>query len=426
MKMSSNLFLRQATGGFVTKVVAAGLAFFISVLFARYLGPENFGVYAMAMSAISIFSTLAALGLPMLIVREAAVYTEGQHWGLLKGLIYRGHQWPMFASAFLIIALVVIAVAFMQPTWRMVVVLSVMMLPQLALNQIRASILRGMHWVVLADIPELLARPLLVLIMIVTTISLTKIEPTGQWAVGIQLIATVLSFLLGAWLLKQRLPKQISGVPAQFADQKWRTAGAVFLGVSIVSVAEGQVAILLLGSTAGPKHAGLYQAAFQLVTPLIFGLLAVNMALQSKLAAAWSVGDKQLAQRLTTEAVRLGTTVALLAGIVLMIFAEQLLGIFGTEYVEAATALRILVLGQLFNAATGSCGIVLSMTGHQRAVLHAVTLALVVNATLCLILIPGWGIAGAAFSTSVGLLSWNIYMALQANKLTGIRTTIFQ
>lgn len=422
--MANHILLKQASGGFVTKVVAAGLAFIISVLFARYLGPENFGIYAMAMSAISILSTLAALGLPMLIVRETAVYTEGEHWGLLKGLIYRAHQWPMLASAFLIITLGVIAVAFMPPTWRTVVVLSIMMLPLLALNQIRASILRGMHWVVLADIPELLARPFLVLIMILGTISLTQIEPNGQWAIGIQLAATFLSFLLGAWLLKQRLPTQMSGAPAQFADQKWRIAGAVFLGVAIVSVAEGQVAILLLGSMAGPQHAGLYQAAFQLVTPLIFGLLAVNMALQSKLAAAWSIGDKKQAQLLATEAVRLSTGVALLASVVLMIFAEPFLGIFGAEYVEAATALKFLVLGQLFNAAAGSCGVVLSMTGHQKEVFRGVILALLANAICCVGLIPKFGIVGAAIAASTGLVTWNLYLWNRAKQLTGIKTSI--
>lgn len=415
---------RQAVGGFVTKVIAAGLAFLISVIFARQLGPENFGIYAMTMSVITLISTVVTLGLPMLIVRQVAIYTEGRQWGLLKGIIYRSYQWPNLFAGLVVMVLGLMTYIFVPPTWQVVATLGLIMLPLLALNQIRASILRGLHWVVLADVPELLFRPLLVLIMIGISFGLVKTEHSGQWAIGIQLIATFLSFLIGAWLLKQRVPRHLVGVVAQFENKIWLAAGVTFLGVALVSAAEGQVALLLLGSMAGAKYAGLYQAAFQLVTPIIFGLMAVNMALQSKLAAAWSAGDKQLAQRLVTEAARLSLLVALMCSGVLLWFAEECLALFGDTYREAAQALKILVLGQLFNAAAGSCGVVLSMTGHQREVLRGVALALIVNFALCMLLIPHWSIVGAAVAASSGLVMWNAYLMWQAKKLTGIRTAI--
>ena len=396
----------------------------ISVLFARQLGPEDFGVYAMAMSVIGLLSTVVTFGLPMLIVRQVAIYVESEQWGLLKGIIYRSYQLPTLSAVLVVVVLGLVIFVFMPPIWHVVSVLGLIMLPFLALNQIRASILRGLHWVVLADVPELLFRPLLVLIMIGVSLVFIKVEHGGQWAIGIQLIATFLSFLLGVWLLKHRVPRHLVNTVAQFENKIWLAAGVTFLGVALVSAAEGQVALLLLGSMAGAKYAGLYQAAFQLVTPIIFGLMAVNMALQSKLAAAWSAGDKQQAQRLVTEAARLSLLVALMCGGVLLWFAEECLVLFGNTYKEAALALRILVIGQLFNAAAGSCGIVLSMTGHQREVLRGVALALIVNFALCLLLIPHWSIVGAAVAASSGLVVWNAYLMWQAKKLTGIQTSI--
>jgi O-antigen/teichoic acid export membrane protein len=424
MSISSSRLLKQASSGFLTKVIAAALAFIISIIFARQLGPNDFGIYAMTLSVISLVSTVVTLGLPMLVVRQVAIYSEGEQWGLLKGIIYRSYQWTTLTAILVFVVLGLITFVLVPSTWQVVSVLGLIMLPFLALNQIRASILRGLHWVVLADVPELLFRPLLVLIMIGISLVLVKTEHSDQWAIGIQLIATFLSFLIGAWLLKQRLPRHLESVAVQFENKIWLAAGITFLGVALVSAAEGQVALLLLGSMAGAKYAGLYQAAFQLVTPIIFGLMAVNMALQSKLAAAWSAGDKQLAQRLVTEAARLSLLVALMCSGVLLWFAEECLALFGDTYREAAQALKILVLGQLFNAAAGSCGIVLSMTGHQREVLRGVALALIVNFVLCMLLIPHWSIVGAAVAASSGLVMWNAYLMWQAKKLTGIRTAI--
>jgi O-antigen/teichoic acid export membrane protein len=425
MSISSSPLLGQAAMGFITKVVAAGMAFLISVLFARQLGPEDFGVYAMAMSAIGLLSTVVTIGLPMLVVRQVAIYSESKQWGLLKGIIYRSYQWSALTAVLMVIVLGTVTLVFIPSVWQAVSVLGLIMLPFLALNQLRAATLRGLHWVVLADVPELLFRPLLVLIMIGISLFLVKTEQGGQWAIGIQLIATFLSFLIGAWLLKQRVPRHLVGVVAKFENKIWLAAGVTFLGVALVSAAEGQVALLLLGSMAGARYAGLYQAAFQLVTPIIFGLMAVNMALQSKLAAAWSAGDKQLAQKLVTEAARLSLLVALMCSGVLLWFAEECLALFGDAYREAVLALRILVLGQLFNAAAGSCGVVLSMTGHQREVLRGVVLALIVNFVLCMLLIPHWSIVGAAVAASSGLVIWNTYLMWQAKKLTGILTAIF-
>lgn len=424
MKNPSSRLLKQATGGFIAKIIAAGLGFVANVLFARYLGPEKFGAYAMTMSSIGILATLATLGLPVLVVRQVAIYTGSEDWGLFKGLVYRSYQWSLLAALF-VISTGLLVVEFIPANWQVISVLGLLLLPLLAMNQIRAAILRGLHWVVLADVPDLLLRPVMLLLMIFVTTYLLQIGHSETWAMGLQLMATLLSFVVGAWLIKRCIPLQSAGAVAQFENRLWITAGITFLGVSIVSVAESQAALLLLGLMAGTKNAGFFQTALQLVTPLIFGLRAVNMSLQSKVAAAWSSGDKQQVQRLVGEAARLGMLVAILVSVVLLVFAEVLLGLYGNAYVEAATGLRILVLGQLINAASGSCGVVLSMTGHQREVFRGVVLALVVNTTLCLLLIPRWNVVGAAIAASSGLATWNIYLVFRARKLTGIETAIY-
>jgi hypothetical protein len=64
--------LKTATGNLSLKVVAAALGLLNTILFARILSPAEYGVYLIAMAAVTLVGTLATLGLPSLVTREVA------------------------------------------------------------------------------------------------------------------------------------------------------------------------------------------------------------------------------------------------------------------------------------------------------------------------------------------------------------------
>lgn len=422
-KIKSSIF-QQSWIGLLTKIVAAGLGFIITALLARQLGPDKFGVYSVAMAVMNLITIFTTVGLPVLLVRQVATYLTNSNWGLLKGIIFYGHQWPLAVSLVLLFV-TAIALQFVARDLHLIFWMCAVLVPLLAMNQIRAAILRGLHWVVMADVPELLIRPFLALVLIIISIWLPIKWVNEFWAIGIQIIATFGAFIIGALMLRRALPVELNGVKKIYDRNNWVPASTTFLGVAAVSVAESQMALLMIGAIAGVKEAGLYQAANQMVTPMVFGLMSINMALQSKLAAAIAARDKHQSQRLVSEAAKLTLSIAVFAAIVLVVFAENILAIFGEDFVVASSTLRVLVIGQLVNALTGSCGVVLAMSGHQRILLQGAAMALFINAILCLLLIPSWGTIGAAVAASVGLIVWNVYFLIQSRKLTGIDTTIF-
>src|SRR5690606_14902262 len=89
---------------------------------------------------------------------------------------------------------------------------------------------------------------------------------------------------------------------------------------------------------------------------------------------------------------------------------------FRTGYV----ALLILVFGQLINAGMGCVVVLLNMTGHERDTLNGVAVAAVANLLLNFLLIPRFGINGAAASTAVSLALWNILLARTVAKRLGL------
>ena len=115
-------------------------------------------------------------------------------------------------------------------------------------------------------------------------------------------------------------------------------------------------------------------------------------------------------------------TIALALGIVL--FGKPLLGIFGTEFRPAAGILGILLAGQVVNVLSGPGIEVLSNSGSHRIATVTLWIFALANLILNWVLIPIYGMWGAAFATALSLAAWNISLAVLAARRTGIQTFV--
>ncbi|HET7521516.1 MAG TPA: oligosaccharide flippase family protein, partial [Candidatus Limnocylindria bacterium] len=95
------------------------------------------------------------------------------------------------------------------------------------------------------------------------------------------------------------------------------------------------------------------------------------------------------------------------------IFPQALLGIFGPEFTDGATALVILAFASLTNAATGSSGAILDMTGHTRVKLLNSTASVGLAIVLNLLLIPPLGVTGAAIAAFGSIATVNLLRVAQ-------------
>ena len=87
------------------------------------------------------------------------------------------------------------------------------------------------------------------------------------------------------------------------------------------------------------------------------------------------------------------------------VLREPLLALFGRGYEAGAAPLVLLVIGQLVLNAAGPLTAVINLSGHPRVTLFDNALVFGANLVLCIILVPRYGMAGAAASTLVALCS---------------------
>ncbi|MEV6819586.1 polysaccharide biosynthesis C-terminal domain-containing protein [Nocardiopsis dassonvillei] len=186
-----------------------------------------------------------------------------------------------------------------------------------------------------------------------------------------------------------------------------RTFWAFSLPRAVAAVAQmgvqrgGVVLVALLGGLSG---AAVFTAATRVMVVGQFGTQAVLYAAQPRFAEQLATGDHAGVRTLY----QVGTAwlVCLLWPLYLsaLVFAPQVMRLFGPEYAAGATALAVVCAGQLAAAALGMGDLVLTMTGLTRLNLVNNVLSLAANVLVCVLLVPAAGATGAAVALVAAML----------------------
>jgi O-antigen/teichoic acid export membrane protein len=113
-------------------------------------------------------------------------------------------------------------------------------------------------------------------------------------------------------------------------------------------------------------------------------------------------------------------TVNLPVFLIMVLFPKPILSIFGPGFTEGSTTLVILACANLVNVGTGMGGIILDMTGHTKLKLVNSIIRLVLHLVLNVLLIPRWGIVGAALAFFFAESTINLVRLLQVYFLMGL------
>lgn len=170
---------------------------------------------------------------------------------------------------------------------------------------------------------------------------------------------------------------------------------------------------LILGALRSSADVGVYTVATRVVVLATFVIPAVTQAFAPRITDLYERGrtdELRHAYRVVT-GWNLALTLPVFA--VVLAFPGELLALFGRGFSVAVTVTMVLVVGQVVNAATGPGGMMLTMSGRPGwgLVDNVVTLAL--NVVLNLVLIPSYGIVGAAIAWSVSLTVVNAAKVVQ-------------
>ena len=295
--------------------------------------------------------------------------------------------------------------------------------PMYALTRVGQGAIRGLFRIVVGFVPELVVTPIFVIGLMISTIALFGAVPTALWAITIQLVAAAAGLVVTIVVLWSALPAAIRSARPAYRRREWFTSALPLLLIGGTQMVIRQTDIIMIGAFRGPVDAGLYAVATRGAQLISFVLYGVNAALAPNISRLVARGELDRLQRIVTRSTRLVLVVSLPIAAVFLLFGPQLLALFGPEYAAAAPVLAILSVAQLVNAASGSVGNLLTMSGHERDAARGFVFAAVLNLVLNALLIPAYGIVGAAVAAAISLISWNLILAVLVYRRLGIHST---
>jgi O-antigen/teichoic acid export membrane protein len=420
---------RGSVGIFLLRVVGTGLGFVVGILMARLLGAEGFGVVVYASAWTSVVLIASTLGFQQLLPREVARYHSQAEWGLLRGLLAFSRTTVLLCSVSLagITAMFAWAlIGFDAPsTITTTLWIALVGVPLSSLIQVRQGIMRGLGHVVRGHFPEMLLAPALSCAVFATIYLFYDFPLRPQEVVSIGLVITASALFIGNRILNSVLPDEIRSAKPVTARRTWLSSATPMIMIAGLEVINSQTDIVMLGAMTTADQTGIYTVAARAASLVTFALGSVNMAIGPMMARNYYAGDHSALQEIVRKsaiAIFLFTA-PICAG--LYFFGEQFLSLYGAEFTEGQMALNFLLIGNLINALAGSVGLILKMTGHERDVLWTGTLAALTNVGLNALLIPKFGIEGAAIATTISISIWPVAAGAMVFRRLGINPTVF-
>ena len=396
-------------GGTLFTVV---FGYVFKVYIARTLGAEALGWYALGITLIGFFGIFNTLGLAQSAVRYVAAYVAAKTFAPLHALLWRGTAILVLANLFLVAILLTlgrwIAVRFYH------VPQLVEYLPWFAMIML-FGVLNGFYGKVLSGYKDLGRRTLIINFVGSPLNMLLAVVLIGR-GFGLRgyLLAQIVSAVIVCVLLLVAV-RELTPVEARFATRKgaplqrevWSFSAAM-LGIGLLEFLMVHVDKVALGHYLNARDVGVYSVAAAVVIYVPLVLQSVNQIFSPTIADLHTRGEHALLSRLFQSLTKwvIGLTTPLAA--VVIVFARPIMRIFGPDFAEGWPILVIGTLGQLVNCGVGSVGYLLLMSGNQKRLIKVQVVMAAVMIGLNLLLVPVWGIVGAAVAAAVTNVGMNL------------------
>lgn len=180
--------------------------------------------------------------------------------------------------------------------------------------------------------------------------------------------------------------------------------------------------VLILGIYLLPSEVGYFSVALKVSMVTSIFLYSVNSIAAPKLSEYYAKNDFKSLKKIILKTSSLIFWFAFPISLITIFFSDRILFFFGSEFYAAKNILIILTIGQFLNSICGSVGYILQMTGKQKTFQNIITISTIINISLNFILIPNYGLIGAAISNVISICLWNISSMIYVYKYYNVVT----
>lgn len=410
--------LITAKGGsisFAGRVFEYTVRFIFSVFVAQAIGAEQYGLYTLGLTIVPIASMLALLGLQTAVVAFLAPAIRERDEPLIWGIIQVSAGLPLLLSVLFGIALFLLAepvaiLGFKEP--RLIPLLRIVSLsiPLDTIAFIAYQIIISYKKPKYSVLAHNLVLPVAKLIL---TAGFLAVGMGVAGIVAAHVIASALGLGLLIYYVNSLFALNRPLNPAKRNTvQLLRYSLPVHMGW-VLSTLRGTLETLVLGFVGLTTGVGIFAVAQRLSSLGTMLFLSVGNISTPIIADFYSRGElgqlKQLYQTTTKWVLMFNVPLFL----TFVFFSKPLLSIFGADFTLGSTALVVLAVGNLFYTGTGLGANILDMTNHTKYNSANSAFMVVITIVSDLLLIPRWGVIGAASASAISTVIVNVVCLLE-------------
>ncbi|MEL6435502.1 MAG: lipopolysaccharide biosynthesis protein [Pseudomonadota bacterium] len=417
---------RASVTAYGIRVASAGIAFFSQIAFARIMGIEQYGIFVLVWVAMIILGALSCLGFQTVIIRFLPQYREKSDFSHMRGILFASRLVVLGAST--VIAMLVAAIAWFgrdlfADYYVVPFVMGALAIPMIALCDTLDGTARAQGWTIRALTPSYLVRPMLILaLMMAVHFSGGTIDAlTGiQCAVAATYVTTVVQLVMITRQVDQTIPTG----DASYALPMWtKVALPIFLVEGFFFLLYN-ADTLMVGALMQPADVAVYFATVKTLALVHFVFFAVKAAIAHRFSALLADGDQSAVAELASRSVMWTFVPSIIMGVIILALGPFLLAMFGAAFTQGYPLLFILVAGVVIRAAIGPAESLLNMAGHQNACALVFGGVLATNVTLNALLIPVFGLTGAATATFLATIVEAFALYQLVYRRIGVRMSV--
>ncbi|MEK1889748.1 MAG: lipopolysaccharide biosynthesis protein [Phyllobacterium sp.] len=412
---------------FSVRIISAMIALISQVIFARWMGQFEYGIFVLVWVTVVILGNLSCLGFQTTVIRFVPEYLERGQLEHLRGILFTSKAFAVSLTT--IVALIgTVSVYLFRDRIESYYVAPFMVgficLPMIALGDTLDGTARSRSWALVALTPTYIVRPILTLV-VMSIGHVTGFAPTAMIAVISAIIATYATSLVQLFVVKYRFRKVVEAGPKTIEFGHWFAISLPIFLVEGFFFLLTNADVLMVGRFLDPEKVATYFATVKLLALVHFVYFSVKAGAAQCYSELMQGHNQAELGQFARETARWTFWPSLAMAILLLVAGKPLLYLFGAQFTDGYPLLFIMVIGVVARASVGPAESLLNMAGKQKicATVYAVTL--IVNICLSILLIPIYALAGAACATAFSMVFEAVTLALTVHYRLNITMFVF-
>jgi O-antigen/teichoic acid export membrane protein len=427
--LSFKEILKGSSISFLLSMIGMLIGYILTIVISKKYGAEGMGIYNLTFNIMSFLGMIAMYGMNISVLRYVGEFNQKKEFNKLASLYQNILKITLPTALFLSIIIFFSAEIIAEKILNNInyinpIKLISFTLPFFVLLEINIEFIRGINKLKISETLRNISRPLIntIFLFLVSYFIVDNMLPLY----GLSLAIFISSIIGTLFVIKKLSFIEISNEKNLLTKKKIFKTSFPMMGTAVISFFMATLPLFALQIYSTTADVGIFSVALKISLLIGLVLTVTNTVVAPKFSGLYWSDKKNELQEMVTKSTKLNIFLSAILLLIIFLFSNNILHVFGEEFTEGKYILIILAIGQFFNVSTGSAGVLLNMCGLQKEAQKIIIYSLILTVLLHIILVPLYNLEGAAISfllTTIFMRTYNVYTVKRLLNINTINIT---